>query len=198
MRHAWLSLLVFVLPAAAQEYQVTITGDASQGSSSTSVPFDVTFDFNALSPTQSFTSAGGCLSSFTAMVPISGLSSSIGGQSTGLSATSMSFSGGQLGGGSCNALESNLILGSTFLLTLQNPPTTSLGTYPLVDLLQTGGPISGNFDGYNLSGVDVDLKSEPVGVPEPGTLPLITLILLGMLAVHRRRLSRSVLTGADG
>lgn len=190
MRHAWLALLVFALPASAQEYQVTITGDASQGSSSTSVPFDVTFDFNASSPTQSFTFAGGCLSSFTSMVPISGLSSSIGGQSTGLSATSMSFSGGQLGGGTCNGIESNLILGpaATFLLTLQNPPTTSLGAYPLVDLLQNGGAQSGSFDGYNLSGVDVSVKSEPVGLPEPGTLPLIALALVGVFTLHRRRL----------
>jgi hypothetical protein len=104
----------------------------------------------------------------------------------------MSFSGGQLGGGTCNAIESTLLIGSSggLILTLQSPPTTSLGTYPILDLLG-GGPQSGSLDGYNLNDIDIDVKAAPVGVPEPGTLALLALAALSLVAVHARRILRA-------
>lgn len=192
MRYAWLPLLLLVaLPLSAQEYQVIITGQTAPDTGP-SAAFDISFDFNALSPTQAYTSSGGCLQSFSATVPITGLSVTVGGAAFPLSGSSMSFSGGPLTSGSCLLIESYLTIGAVgqggFIANLAGLPPSSLGTYPLVTLLQTQSDNGGGGLGdMNLQDISISVEPVSVGVPEPGTLGLLAFAVLGLLAVHARR-----------
>lgn len=202
MRYAWLSLLL-ALPVSGQEFQFNITGIATPLSApiaSNDEPFTVSFDFNASSPTQTYSFANGCLDNFTAAVPITNLSSSLGGQPYPLSASSMYFNGTTVGTGICVTSFNFLLVGGAAGLNLEidGPPATTVGTYPPVSLLQHFDTPSLGYLGGSYGLDDMKISVASVSVPEPGTLGLLAFAVMSLFALRARRVSLSLSCSAVG
>jgi PEP-CTERM motif-containing protein len=185
MRYAWL-LLLLALPASAQEFQFDAVSNKL-------LPFTMSFDFNAASGNQSYDFNYGCVDNFVAVVPITNLSVTVNGAPFPFAASSMSLDGSGLGpicGGSINVLQLGSITTNYFYSEIDRAPLKSLGTYPLVTLLNylgTGSDpvlvINGVIPGVELT----DVTWTATSVPEPGTLGLLTFAFAGLLVFHGRR-----------
>jgi hypothetical protein len=184
MRAAWLMLLV-VVPVVAQEYQVDLTGTTVSGS-----PFTASFDVNA----------GGALGvdppdcQFGGILSVTNLSVTVAGQGP--------FFAPSLNGvvnaattipGRCAVMQESFGagFGSTELnFELQaRAPNLQFNNNLLIDVLTSwetaipeGGDIGPDKDGIG----NFKLTVQPVGVPEPPTLVLMVLGLIGVGAAGRR------------
>jgi PEP-CTERM motif len=182
MRALILTLLcaLTALPAAAQEFEIDITGQTADQQSGS-----LSFDINANSGTQVYNADGSF--SFT-NVAISAFVSNINGMpyldsstATGLWAKDVSpFGGFQITGpsGSLFSAETDLVL-----------PVTINPNAPLDSFLSQGiFPASvGSLGQFNFTSEVIKVTPVGASVPEPGTIPLMVLAAVLLAIVRARR-----------
>jgi hypothetical protein len=180
MKTAILPLVVLMSGAAhAQIDDVTLTGNAQPVPSITNpVPFTVSFDVDTQSGTQSYQSCGNisvCAFSATGLT-VSNISGTIGGVSQ-----PMGLGGTGFGSGSANFMFAGFDIGN---MTWD----FDMGTAALAPNLRSilaNATLSDQsaLDGYVLDVTEIAITTT-ASVPEPGTLGLFSMAILGLFALR--------------